>query len=183
MKSLPLDLELYQHGSGLPKGKLDPEFVKKPELALGLIDRSLEQGYQPGIVLIDSGYGNNTSFLLSLENRQLKYLGGLAKNRKITIERESKVSEEMRLDQLAESLPEEAFTEIKLNIEKPITVWVATRAVTLAQLSGQRTVAIVMNAPTWSEASDIDYLITNVDHLKATPEWIITTYSQRNWTI
>jgi hypothetical protein len=32
---------------------------------------------------MDVGYGNNTTFLLELENRKLKYLGGLAKNRKV----------------------------------------------------------------------------------------------------
>jgi SRSO17 transposase len=32
-KSLPLDIELYQHASSLPQGKKDIEFKKKPELA------------------------------------------------------------------------------------------------------------------------------------------------------
>jgi hypothetical protein len=67
-KSLPLDLELYQHASSLAQGKKDIEFKKKPELALALIDRSLERGYRPGIVLIDAGYGNNTTFLLEVMN-------------------------------------------------------------------------------------------------------------------
>ena len=61
-KSLPLDLELYQHASSLPEGKQDREFKKKPELALSLIDKAIERKYRPGIVLIDSGYGNNSSF-------------------------------------------------------------------------------------------------------------------------
>ncbi len=30
-KSLPLDLELYQHADSLPEGKQDPLFKKKPE--------------------------------------------------------------------------------------------------------------------------------------------------------
>jgi RNA polymerase sigma-70 factor (ECF subfamily) len=30
-------------------------------------------------------------------------------------------------------------------------------------------------------SSDIDYFITNVDSTRATAEWIVTTYSQRNW--
>ena len=32
----------------------------------------LSRGYQPGIVIIDPGYGHNTSFLLKIENRNLK---------------------------------------------------------------------------------------------------------------
>lgn len=63
-KSLSLDIELYQHADSLVEGKQDPEFEKKPDLAIKLIDLTLSRGYQPGIVIIDAGYGNNTSFLL-----------------------------------------------------------------------------------------------------------------------
>jgi len=180
-KSLPLDVELYQHASSLPQGKKDLEFKKKPELALALIDRSLERGYRPGIVLIDAGYGNNTTFLLELEKRKLKYLGGLAKNRKVIRETKTNKREDIRLDKLAESLPIEGFTSVQLNLDKPKTVWVATAEVKLSQLEGTRTIAIVMNASTFNQASEIDYFITNVESTKATAEWIVTTYAQRNW--
>ncbi len=98
-KSLPLDIELYQHADSLPEGKKDSSFKKKPELALELIDKSLKRGYQPEIVLIDSAYGNNTSFLLELEKKKLKYLGGIAKNRNILVKNDSKVLEEIRVDE------------------------------------------------------------------------------------
>jgi hypothetical protein len=180
-KSLPLDIELYQHASSLPQGKKDIDFKKKPELALALIDRSKERGYRPGIVVIDAGYGNNTTFLLELEKRKLKYLGGLAKNRKVIIETSANKREEICLDKLAESLPAEAFTPVQLNLDKPKTVWVATRVVEISRLEGKRSIAIVMNASTFSQTTDIDYFITNVDPLIVTPEWIVNTYSQRNW--
>jgi SRSO17 transposase len=180
-KSLPLDIELYQHASCLLEGKKDTEFKKKPELAVDLIDRSKERGYRPGIVLIDAGYGNNTTFLLELEKRRLKYLGGLAKNRRVIIAHEGNSQEEIRLDNLAQALNTEAFTQVQLNLEKPQTIWVATLEVELSQLAGKRTIAIVMNASTFDKASDIDYFITNVDSSTATAEWIVTTYSQRNW--
>ena len=180
-KSLPLDLELYQHANSLPEGKKDPKFKKKPELALALIERSLMRGYRPSIVLIDAGYGNNTTFLLELEKRKLKYLGGLAKNRKVLGETSANEREEIRLDKLAQSLPDEAFTPVQLNLDKPKPVWVATVEVELSQLEGTRTIAIVMNASTFKQASDIDYFITNVDGSTATAEWIVTTYAQRNW--
>jgi SRSO17 transposase len=139
-KSLPLDIELYQHASSLPQGKKDIEFKKKPELALALIDRSLERGYRPGIVLIDAGYGNNTTFLLELEKRKLKYLGGLARNRKVISERKRNKLQEIRLDKLAQSLSVEDFNPVHLNLEKPKTVWVATVEVELSQLEGTRTI-------------------------------------------
>ncbi len=180
-KSLPLDIELYQHANSLPQGKKDIEFKKKPELAIALIDRSLMRGYRPGIVLIDAGYGNNTTFLLELEKRKLKYLGGLAKNRKVITHTQSNQGEEIHLDKLAQSLPAEDFTAVQLNLDKPKTVWVATVEVEFSQLEGTRTIAIVMNASTFAQANDIDYLITNIDSSIATAEWIVTTYAQRNW--
>jgi SRSO17 transposase len=68
-KSLPLDIELAHHGDSLPKGKQDPLSENKPELGIKLIHLTLSRGYQSGIVIIDAGYGHNTSFLLKIENR------------------------------------------------------------------------------------------------------------------
>jgi hypothetical protein len=181
VKSLPLDVELYQKADSLPFGKADPEFKKKPEIARDLIDQSLARGYQPGIVLIDAGYGNNTSFLQELENRKLKYIGGIAKNRKVIIQKPAEESREMRVDNLASSLPSEAFTKIQLSVEKAKTVWVAIREIELSKLTGKKVIAIVMNADTFDGATDIDYLIANVDLSTVTAEWIVTTYAQRNW--
>ena len=49
------------------------------------MNRRLDKGYRPGIVLIDSSYGNNASFLKELENKKLKYIGGIVKNRNILV--------------------------------------------------------------------------------------------------
>jgi SRSO17 transposase len=180
-KSLPLDIELYQHANSLAEGKQDPEFEKKTDIAIKLIDLTLSRGYQPGTVIVDAGYGNNTSFLLELEHRGLKYLGGLAKNRKVTISQQGNNKETIRLDELAQSLPQEGFTEIRLNLDKPRIVWVATLEVEISRLKGKRSIAIVMNSSTFSQATDIDYFLTNVSESVVTSEWIVNTYSQRNW--
>jgi hypothetical protein len=180
-KSLPLDIELYQHASSLPEGKQDAEFQKKTELALSLIDKTKGRRYQPEIVIIDAGYGNNTSFLSELEKRQLKYLGGIAKNRKVTINSTDNIPQTIRLDELAQSLSPLAFTEIQLHLDKPKTVWVVTKEIEISKLMGKRIIAIVMNAPTFSQATDIDYFITNVSASIVTPQWIVDTYAQRNW--
>ncbi len=84
-----------------------------------------------------------------------------------------------RLGCVRSPLPAEAFTSVQLNLDKPKTVWVAPVEVELSQLEGTRTIAIVMNASTFAQASDIDYFITNVDSSIATDEWIVTTYAQR----
>jgi len=82
---------------------------------------------------------------------------------------------------LASSLPSEAFSKIQLPLEKSRTVWVATMEIELSKYTGKKVIASVMNAATYEEASDIDYLMTNVDLLTVTEEWIVKTYSQRNW--
>ena len=180
-KSLPLDIELYQHAKSLPEGKKDPKFKKKPELALKLIDKSMERGYRPGIVLIDSGYGNNTKFLIELEKRKSNYLGGLAKNRKVKVINSKESTKEIRLDKLAESLPKEAYAQTIINLGKSRSVWVAVIKVEISRLEGTRKIAIVMNAPQFKDADDLDYFITNVEPSIVTPQWVVDTYSQRNW--
>ena len=181
IKSLPLDIELYQKADSLPEGNADPEFKKKPEIARDLIGQSLARGYRPGIVLIDAGYGNNTSFLQELEKKKLKYIGGIAKNRKVLVKKVADKKEEIRVDNLASSLPSEAFSKIQLLLEKPRTVWVARTEIELSKYTGKKVIAIVMNAATYESASEIDYLITNVELSTATEEWVVKTYSQRNW--
>lgn len=81
-KSLPLDIELYQHASSLKSGKQDSEFKKKPELAIKLIDKTIKRKYQPGIVIIDAGYGNNTSFLLEAREARIKVFRWISKKSK-----------------------------------------------------------------------------------------------------
>jgi len=182
VKSVPLDVELYQHASSLPEGKEDPKFIKKPDIALSLVDKCLSRGEKPGVVLVDAGYGNNTTFLKQLETKKLKYIAGLAKNRKVICQLESSTEKIVfRLDDLAIMLEPEAFTAIELEVEKTRTVWVATVEVEISALSGTRIVAIVMNAASLLEATEVDYLITNLIGEKATGEWIVKTYSQRNW--
>ena len=38
-----------------------------------------------------------------------------------------------------------------------------------------------MNASSIEDATEIDYFITNVKPSKVTPEWIVKSYSNRNW--
>ncbi|MCZ8117395.1 MAG: IS701-like element ISMae34 family transposase, partial [Microcystis sp. LE18-22.4A] len=181
-KSVPLDMEIYQPASSLAEGKEDKEFKKKPEIAIDLIDRSLTRGYRPKIVLIDAGYGNNTNFLKALEERKLKYLGGLAKNRKVIIEKEGGVEETIQLEQLAKSLSEKDWEKITLNLDKEKTVWVAVFRAKISQLEGERNLAIVMNASSMEKATEVDYFITNVVEADTvTASWIVKTYTERNW--
>ena len=73
----------------MAKGKDDEFFDQKPDIGIELIDRSLSRGLSPGIVLIDGGHGHNTTFLKRLEERELKYLEKIAKNRKVIVKLKS----------------------------------------------------------------------------------------------
>ena len=85
-------------------------------------------------MLIDAGYGNNTNFLKDLEERKLKYLGGLAKNRKIIIKKEAGIEEKIRLDEIAKSLSEEDFEKITIQLEPEKTVWVKVFSAKISRL-------------------------------------------------
>ena len=78
---LPIDFELY-----LPRTWTDDKarraeaqipkevvFKTKPELALGMIDRALEDNVPRGVVLADEGYGHSSEFRRALRERGLDY--------------------------------------------------------------------------------------------------------------
>jgi SRSO17 transposase len=78
---LPLDFELY-----LPEGwandearrrearvPADVSFKTKPQLALQMIDRAVQDGVPPGIVLGDTGYGSSSQFRAHLRSLGLHY--------------------------------------------------------------------------------------------------------------
>ena len=139
--------------------------------------------YRPGIVLIDGGYGNNSTFLQQLEKLKLNYIGGLAKNRLASVinsETGEKQSEK-RLDEIIFSLSKEDFEAVTLELDQPKTVWVAKLEAETNGLQGQRTIAIVMNASSPESATEIDYLITNESGKKITGEWIVKNFSNRNY--
>ena len=184
VRSLPLDVELYQHADSLPLGKDDKDFIKKPDIAFKLINQTLKRKYRPGIVLIDGGYGNNSTFLKKLEELKLKYIGGLAKNRLASIinQKTGEKDSLLRLDEIILSLSQEDFEAVTLPLDKPKTVWVATICAETNGLEGKRTIAIIMNASSVDKATEIDYLITNEVGEKVTGEWIVKTFSQRNYS-
>ena len=70
----------------------------------------------PGIVLIDGGYGNNTTFLKKLEERELKYLRKIAKNRKLRVNFKSLNEIKIIINELAKSLPSEKFKPFILSL-------------------------------------------------------------------
>ena len=118
-----------------------------------------------------------------LEKLKLKYIGGLAKNRltRVINPETGEKQSEKRLDEIILSLLSEDFEAVTLELDRPKTVWVATIQAETNGLKGQRTIAIVMNASSVKSATEIDYLITNESGDKVTGEWMIKTFSNRNY--
>ena len=48
-------------------------------------------------------------------------------------------------------------------------------------MSGQETIAMVMNAKKFSDATDSNYYITNIEEKYVTYEQIYSTSQERNW--
>ncbi len=88
---------------------------------------------------------------------------------------------EIRLDEIAKTLSSDNIDQIELKLSKKKLVWVKTFKARISSLEGERTFAIVMNASFLETATDVDYLITNIEESKATSQWMVNTYSQRNW--
>ncbi len=95
-------------------------------MALKLIHKTLSRKYRPGVVLMDRGYGNNSSFLEELERLNLNYIGDLAKNPKVSVinRKTSKKNGQKRLDEIALSLPQKKFQAVTLEQDIPKTVMI-----------------------------------------------------------
>ncbi|SEN38875.1 SRSO17 transposase [Stigmatella aurantiaca] len=78
---VPIDFELYlpdrwaHDMARRVEARIPPEvqFKTKPQLALQMIDRAVEDGVPPGIVLADSAYGSSSQFRAHLRKRGLHY--------------------------------------------------------------------------------------------------------------
>lgn len=85
------------------------------------------------------------------------------------------------MDEVAKSLSDGVLTAVLIGSQKPKTVWVATLTGETIGLTGERVFAIVMNTPTLTQETEVDYLMTNERETIATPQWFIEQYTQRNW--
>lgn len=182
LRGYPLDIVQYFPPSAFEKGKKDEAFKTKPQLALELIDASLRRNLCPGLLLADSFYGNSRPFLMALEERGLKYVAALPKNRLVYAQLPGETDRNKhQLEEVAKALLPEQYTKVTLALEKPRDVWVAVLPVHVPKMDGTRSVAIQLNAPTFKEADEVDYYITNESKEVATAAWIAKSYSDRNW--
>lgn len=77
----PLHVRPYTPAERLPKGKADPGFCTKPQLAVALVDAALEAGIPFRAVVADCFYGENATFEEALSDAALPYVLALKPSR------------------------------------------------------------------------------------------------------
>ena len=70
----PLHVTPYTPAARLPKGKADPAFRTKPQLAVELVDAALDAGFAFRAVVADCFYGENATFEGALADAGLPYV-------------------------------------------------------------------------------------------------------------
>jgi SRSO17 transposase len=73
----PLHLRPYTPAARLPKGKADPNFRTKPQLAVELVDAARDAGFPFRAVVADCFYGENATFERALVEAGLPYVVAL----------------------------------------------------------------------------------------------------------
>ena len=88
---LPIDFALYLPGSWTrskerrTEGRIpvEVEFKTKPQLALEMVKRALDDGVPRGVVLADAGYGTSGDFRCGLQDLKLQYSVGVSGTTKV----------------------------------------------------------------------------------------------------
>ena len=65
--------------------------------------------------------------------------GGISKNRQIGVKQKSSEEIEIRIDELAKSMPTEEFKPVILSLEKPKKVWGAIFRGSISRIKEERT--------------------------------------------
>jgi SRSO17 transposase len=103
----PLHVVPYTPAERLPKGKHDPAFATKPQLAIALIDAALAAGIPFRAVVADSFYGDNGTFLGELQAAALPFVLALKPSSAIWAPAEAAHTPKEAAEDLAWTSPEE----------------------------------------------------------------------------
>ena len=179
----PVDILPYVPDVWLEKGKEDPEFQTKIDLALTLIDRWVAQGQPLRAVVADNGYGSNPAFIRALEDRELPYVVELKPSQRIFARLAGDLdSHEHRLKEALSLLGPSDFRPARLpNADgTDREVYVASLKLKIKKFTGKRRVVVVTTQPE-DPASDenLRWLLTNVVQFRN--DTVARLYALRNW--
>jgi len=179
----PVDILPYVPDLWLEKGKEDPEFQTKIDLALTLVDRWVALGQPFRAVVVDNWYGSNPAFIRALDDRHLPYVAELRPSQRIFTRLAGDLdSHEHRLHETLSLLGPNDFRPARLENADGTDreVYVASLKLKIKKLTGKRRVVVVTTQPE-NPASDenLRWLLTNVVQLRN--DTVARLYALRNW--
>jgi SRSO17 transposase len=116
-RHVPLGVKAYRPASRLPKGRKDPAFHTKPELAWQLIEEARAAGIPFRLVVADSVYGENLTLEARLYAAHIPYIMGL---------RPSPDSAHGTWQQVEDPAHPPAFTPAEAAARLPLDAWERT---------------------------------------------------------
>lgn len=177
----PLDIEMFK-----PRDTDKPEDEKphrrKIDIALDLVDKTIERGIEFKYVIADAWYGSSPDFIDYLENKGLTYIVSIKSNRKIFYKFPNEQrSLEYKLSEILPLIKQEQFRPIEISLSDGTTLkkYFVRMDLKVKGLVGKRRIIIESDRTTDLGNADIQYYLSNAVMLRDAN--IIRQYHLRNW--
>ncbi len=185
-RHLPLGVKPYRPASRLPKGRKDPAFHTKPELAWELIAEARAAGIPFRLVVADSVYGESAKLEAHLFIAQIPYVMGLRPSHGTWQEVEDAAHPPAFTPaDAAQRLPREAWqrTVHADSHGTPLIRSVAELALgpSYGPTTGVRLVAATLD-PAQLKPESTWYLATSLPLREASPAQVYALYRLRDWS-
>ena len=184
-RHLPLGVKPYRPASRLPKGRADPAFHTKPELAWELIEEARAAGIPFRLVVADSVYGASATLEARLSAAGLPYVMGLRPSQGTWQQVEDAAHPPAFTPaEAAQRLPREAWqrTVHADSHGKALVRYVAELALgpSYGPTTGVRLIAATLNPATLTPESTW-YLATSLPLAEVSAEQVYALYRLREW--
>jgi SRSO17 transposase len=184
-RHMPLGVKPYRPASRLPKGRKDPAFHTKPQLAWQLIEEARAAGIPFRLVVADSIYGENADLEAKLFGNKISYIMGLKPSHGTW-------------QQVDDPANPPAFTPAEAAARLPLSAWERTvrfdshgkqlvRYIAELELGtsygptkGVRLVAATLD-PTQLKPESTWYLTTSLPLAQVSAEQVYEIYRLRDW--
>ncbi len=184
-RHMPLGVKPYRPASRLPKGRKDPDFHTKPQLAWQLIEEARAAGIPFRLVVADSIYGENADLEAKLYGAKIPYIMGLKPSHGTW-------------QQVDDRANPPAFTPAEAAARLPLAAWERTvrfdshgqelvRSIAELELgttygpdTGIRLVAATLD-PTQLKPESTWYLATSLPLALVSAEQVYELYRLRDW--
>jgi hypothetical protein len=193
----PVHVVPYTPACRLPKGKRDPGFRTKPQLAAGLVDAARQAGIAFRAVVADCFYGDNEGFCAALGRARVAYVLAVKPRKGVWAPADQTHTPQEAARQLAWSSPEQPGDWIPITRRfrdgHTETWWAADAALPAAGWGPDRRLRLVVATtdPATLPKLTTWYLVTNLPHPKrrrarsafapADLAEVVRLYGLRNW--